>query len=70
VSPYLQVLALFKIFQRRMHPTLFKQDLQTIKYNKATHQQVQLSSLNSLSYLYDDCGKQAILISESREDSN
>jgi hypothetical protein len=31
VSPYFQVLALFKSFQKRVHPTLLKQELQTIK---------------------------------------
>jgi hypothetical protein len=31
VSSYFQVLALFKSFQRRVHPTLLKQELQTIK---------------------------------------
>jgi hypothetical protein len=31
VSPYFQVLALFKSFRRRVHPTLLKQELQTIK---------------------------------------
>jgi hypothetical protein len=36
----------------------------------ATQHQLQLSSLNSLSYLRDDCRKQTILISENRGDSN
>jgi hypothetical protein len=31
VSSYFQVLALFKSFRRRVHPTLLKQELQTIK---------------------------------------
>jgi hypothetical protein len=31
VSPYFQVLALFNSFQKRVHPTLLKQELQTIK---------------------------------------
>jgi hypothetical protein len=30
VSPYFQVLALVKSFQREVHPTLIKQELQTI----------------------------------------
>jgi hypothetical protein len=34
VSPYFQVLALFKTFQRRLHPTLLKQELQAIKRSK------------------------------------
>jgi hypothetical protein len=34
VSPYFQVLALFKSFQRRLHPTLLKQELQAIKCSK------------------------------------
>jgi hypothetical protein len=34
VSPYFQVLALFKTFIRRVHPTLLKQELQTIKCSK------------------------------------
>jgi hypothetical protein len=34
VSPYFQVLALIKSFQRTVHPTLLKQELQTIKCSK------------------------------------
>jgi hypothetical protein len=34
VSPYFQVLALFKSFERRLHPTLLKQELQAIKCSK------------------------------------
>jgi hypothetical protein len=34
VSPYFQVLALFKSFQRRVHPTLLKQEMQIIKCSK------------------------------------
>jgi hypothetical protein len=34
VSPYFQVLAIFKSFQRRLHPTLLKQELQAIKCSK------------------------------------
>jgi hypothetical protein len=50
-----------------MHPTLIIQEMQTIKCIKATKHQLQLSSL---SYLRGDCRKPAILISESRGDSN
>jgi hypothetical protein len=32
--------------------------------------ELQISSLSPLSYLYDDCHKQAVLISESHGDSN
>jgi hypothetical protein len=34
VSPYFQVLALFKSFRRRLHLTLLKQELQAIKCSK------------------------------------
>jgi hypothetical protein len=34
VSPYFQVLAIFKTFQGRLHPTLLKQELQTIRCSK------------------------------------
>jgi hypothetical protein len=34
VSPYFQVLSIFKSFRRRLHPTLLKQELQTIKCSK------------------------------------
>jgi hypothetical protein len=34
VSPYFQVLALFKSFWKRLHPTLLKQELQAIKCSK------------------------------------
>jgi hypothetical protein len=34
VSPYFQILALFKLFWRGVHPTLIIQELQTIKYIK------------------------------------
>jgi hypothetical protein len=34
VSPYFQVLVLFKLFRRRLHPTLLKQELQAIKCSK------------------------------------
>jgi hypothetical protein len=34
VSPYFQVLALFKTFWRRLHHTLLKQELQVIKCSK------------------------------------
>jgi hypothetical protein len=36
VSSYFQVLALFKSFQRKVQPTLIIQELQIIKYIKAT----------------------------------
>jgi hypothetical protein len=36
VSSYFQVLALFKSFRRKVQPTLIIQELQTIKYIKAT----------------------------------
>jgi hypothetical protein len=34
VSPYFQVLALFKTFRRWLDPTLLKQELQAIKCSK------------------------------------
>jgi hypothetical protein len=34
VSPYFQVLALFKTFQRRLRPTQLKQELQAIRCSK------------------------------------
>jgi hypothetical protein len=50
-----------------VQPTLIIQELQSIKYIKATHP---LSSLDSLSYKHDDCHKQVVLIPKSRDDLN
>jgi hypothetical protein len=51
-----------------VQPTLIIQELQTIKLKQQTS--ITLIKLDSLSYLCDDCHKQAVLISESRDDLN
>jgi hypothetical protein len=70
VDSYFQVLALFKTFQRKVHPTLIIQELQIIKCTKQHNINYQKCSLSFLSYLHDDCHKQAIFISERHGDLN
>jgi hypothetical protein len=69
VSPYFQVLALFKSFRRRLHLLYSNKSCKQLSVVSNTHQ-LQKSSLNLLSCLCDDCHKQAVLISESRVDLN
>jgi hypothetical protein len=52
-----------------VHRTLIIQELKISKCIKQ-HTSLQLNILSSLSYLHDDCHKQAILISESHGNSN
>jgi hypothetical protein len=51
VSPYFQVLALVKSFQREVHPTLIKQELQIIKcieqYTSITDQLIKIVKLST-----------------------
>jgi hypothetical protein len=52
-----------------VHPTLLKKSCKQSSVLSNTHQ-LQISSLSLLSYLCDDCHKQAILISDSHGNSN
>jgi hypothetical protein len=53
-----------------VHPTLITPELQTIKCIKQHNINYQKGSLSLFSYLRDDYHKQAVLISETRSDSN
>jgi hypothetical protein len=82
VSPYFQVLALFKIifityfhdpaifksYLGKLHSILLIQELQAIKFEH--HNSDYINQIELIELLRDDCHKQAALISESRGDSN
>jgi hypothetical protein len=70
VGPYIEIFALIKSFEKKDAFYSNHTRAATIKYIKATQQQMQLSSLSSFSYLRDDCHKRVVLISKSCGDSN
>jgi hypothetical protein len=69
VTPYFQFLALFKTFKEGYIVLYSNESCKQLGAVINTHR-LQISSLNSLSCLRDDCHKQAVLISDSHGDSN